>query len=121
MNRDHAPIPIHALLLAAALSAAPLAGALAQARPDPAQRPEQAPQTAPGNLNAAPPEKIAPAPNAREDSGDSGNALSRSNGTITPPRDIDPGMTARPPDTGAHSMPVLPPPGTGGDRSVTPK
>src|SRR5580692_4387295 len=104
MNQAHTRMAA----LVALLAAAPLAGALAQTRPDPAQRPEPAPQTAPGNLNAAPPEKIAPAPNAREDSGGSGESLgdrlSRSNGTITPPSNVDPGMAAQPPDPGPRSM-----------------
>jgi hypothetical protein len=111
-------------LIALSLAAAPLVAG-AQPRPDPAQRPEPAPQSAPGNPGAAPPEKIAPAPNPREDSGSSGeplgDRLSRSNGTITPPRDVDPGMTTQPPDPGPRSMPVLPPPGTGGNSTVTPK
>jgi hypothetical protein len=102
-------------LVALLLAALPLA---AGAQP----RPEPAPQSAPGNLNAAPPEKVAPPigtrPDAREDSGDAGAStsgrLSRSNGTIVPPANVDPGMAARPPDTGPNSMTVLPPPGTGG-------
>lgn len=106
--------------LALALAAVPLASAAAQVT-----KPEQSPLTAPGNPNAAPPEKIAPPLNAREDSGSAGDStsdrLSRSKGVIKPPADIDPGMAAPTPDTGAHSMPVLPPPGTGNDRSATPK
>jgi hypothetical protein len=109
-----------AALLALALAALPLAGASAQIA-----RPEPAPLSAPDNPNAAPPEKVAPPLGAREDSGGSGistsDRLSRSKGVIKPPSDVDPGMAAPAPDTGAHSMPVLPPPGTGSDRSVEPK
>jgi hypothetical protein len=118
-------VPVRAAALALLLAAAPLAAAGAQTRPDPAQHPEPAPQSAPGNPNAAPPEKIAPAPDAREDSGGTGDSLgdrlSRSNGTITPPGNVDPGMATRAPETGPRSMPVLPPPGTDGNSSVTPK
>ena len=101
-------------LVALLLAGLPLA-AVAQPRPEPA------PQSAPGNLNAAPPEKFAPPigtrPDAKEDSGageSTSDRLSRSNGTIVPPANVDPGMAARPPDTGPNSMTVLPPPGTGG-------
>jgi hypothetical protein len=46
--------------------------------------------------------------------------LSKSNGTLKPP-DVDPGMAAKPPST-ASDMPVIPPPGTPGDKSaVQPK
>jgi hypothetical protein len=103
------------------LAAVPLGGAGAQLRPDPAQRPEPAPQTVPGNPNPTPPEKVAP-----EDSGGSGaplgERLSRSQGTIKPPANVDPGMATPAPDPGPRSMPVIPPPGTpGGNPSVVPK
>ncbi len=102
--------------LALLLAALPLGVAVAQPRPDPAQRPEPAPQTAPNNPNAAPPERVAPPARAPEDSGGSGtnlsDRLSRSQGTIKPPSDVDPGMTAAPPDTGRGSMRVIPPPGS---------
>jgi len=106
------PLPA-AAALAVVLAALPLSGANAQLRPDPTQRPEQAPMTAPNNPNAAPPERIAPPADAVEDSGGSGtlsDRLARSHGTLKPPRDVDPGMTATPPDSGS-SMPVIPPPG----------
>jgi len=92
----------------------PLSGAGAEVRPDPTQRPVPAPQSAPNNPNAAPPERVAPPLGSVEDSGSSGSLsdrLSRSHGTIRPPKDIDPGITATPPDAGTHSMPVIPPPG----------
>jgi hypothetical protein len=101
-------------VLAVLLGAVPLSGAGAQIRPDPTHRPEPAPQSAPNNPNAAPPERVAPPLGSVEDSGSSGSLsdrLSRSHGTIAPPKDIDPGITATPPDVGAHSMPVIPPPG----------
>jgi hypothetical protein len=109
--------------LALLVAASPVA---AQTRPDPAQRPEQAPQSAPGNPNATPPEKIEPPADARESSGGSGtdlsDRLSRSGGTLKPPTNVDPGMTAAPPDPGPRSMRVIPPPGApGGNPSVEPK
>ena len=100
--------------LALLLAAWPISSAGAQTRPDPTQRPEPAPQSAPNNPNAAPPERIAPPVGSVEDSGGSGSLsdrLSRSHGTLTPPKDVDPGMMAKPPNTGASSMPVIPPPG----------
>lgn len=86
----------------------------------------------PANPNAAPPDRVSPpqrAPRAVPQQPGSanpgeplGDRLSRSQGTITPPSNIDPGMTAPPPPTGARSMPVIPPPGTpGGNPTVTPK
>lgn len=110
------------LLTTCALLAALIGPAAAQTRPDPAQRPEPAPST-------APPEKIAPAPNApgdaRESSGSSGTSLgerlSGSDGVIKPPPQVDPGMTRQAPDPGPRSMPVIAPPGTHPDDPVKPK
>jgi hypothetical protein len=46
--------------------------------------------------------------------------LSRSNGVICPPAEVDPGISA--PPTGRGVMPVIPPPGTrGGDPTIIPK
>ena len=46
--------------------------------------------------------------------------LDRTKGIIHPPRGVDPGMPQTPPREGR--TPVIPPPGTGGDRSgVSPK
>jgi hypothetical protein len=48
--------------------------------------------------------------------------LSRSGGVIKPPENVDRGIEAPTPDPGAHSMPVVPPPGApGGDPKVKPK
>jgi hypothetical protein len=96
-----------------ALLALPATG-VAQPRPDPAQRPEPAPTTTPPE-KIAPPEKIPG--DARESSGGSGtealgDRLSRTDGVIKPPSDVDPGMTTPAPDPGPRSMPVIPPPGT---------
>jgi hypothetical protein len=118
--------PLASVVLAIALAGAPLGIASGETRPDPAQRPEPAPQSAPGNPNAAPPEKLERSGDAREDSGDPGaslsDRLSRSQGTIKPPRDVDPGMAAAPPDPGPRSMPVIRPPGTSeSNRTVTPR
>jgi hypothetical protein len=123
MTGDHFRL---AALLALVLAATQPTGAGAQPRPDPTQKPEPAPQSAPGNPQAAPPERIAPPAATPEDSGGSGaplsDRLSRSQGTIKPPANVDPGMAAVPPDPGPRSMPVIPPPGTpGGNSTVTPK
>jgi hypothetical protein len=46
--------------------------------------------------------------------------LSRSNGVICPPAEVDPGISVIPPGRGV--MPVIPPPGTpGGDPTIIPK
>ena len=48
--------------------------------------------------------------------------LSRSGGVIKPPDNVDRKIEAPTPDPGAHSMPVVPPPGApGGDPNVKPK
>ena len=67
-------------------------------------------------------------PNQRDQgiSGSSGGSLShqldRSGGVIQPPTNVDPGLTQPAPQVGAHSMPVIPPPGTpGGNPDVKPK
>ena len=115
-----------AALVALVLTALPPTGRAETVKPEPA------PHTLPGNPTAVPPEKVAPPLGSHEDysgsqdSGSSGTSpsdrLSRSKGIIKPPANVDPGMTAPTPDPGAHSMKVVPPPGTsGGDRSIEPK
>jgi len=48
--------------------------------------------------------------------------LSRSGGVIRPPTEVDRKIEATPPNPGASTMPVIPPPGTpGGDPDVKPK
>lgn len=48
--------------------------------------------------------------------------LSKSQGVIRPPQEVDPAMKQQTPPAGPNSMPVIPPPGTpGGDQSVKPK
>jgi hypothetical protein len=48
--------------------------------------------------------------------------LSRSGGVIKPPENVDRKIEAPTPDPGAHSMPIVPPPGApGGDPDVKPK
>jgi hypothetical protein len=47
--------------------------------------------------------------------------LNNSNGVISPPAQVDPGMKVKPP-TDAGSMRIIPPPGSpGGDPNVQPK
>jgi hypothetical protein len=63
------------------------------------------------------PEKVAP---PLEDGADQ-KKLERDNGVIRPPGNVDPEITAKPPDTDPR-MPVIPPPsGPGGDESIKPK
>jgi hypothetical protein len=70
---------------------------------------------APPKSAQTPPEQIAPPDGAMS------NRLSQQKGTITPPN-VDPGMRVNPPQNGAGTMPVIPPPGSsGGNRSVVPK
>jgi len=71
---------------------------------------------APPNSASPPPEKIAPP------SGNLSDRLSQQKGMITPPANVDPGMTVTPPRSGSVTTPVIPPPGSpGGNRSVIPK
>lgn len=62
-----------------------------------------------------PPEVGAPA--GRDNLSD---RLNKSNGVIKPQTDIDPDMQKSPPPVNAPT-PVVPPPGSNGDRPVTPK
>ncbi|HQT80446.1 MAG TPA: hypothetical protein PLD10_25685 [Rhodopila sp.] len=71
---------------------------------------------APPNAPSPPPEQIAPP------SGNLSDTLSRKHGTITPPRNVDPGITVTPRHKGTPLTPVIPPPGSpGGNQSVVPK
>jgi hypothetical protein len=64
----------------------------------------------------APPQTEGQAP-----SGDLSHRLDRSHGVIRPQGDVDPGISAAPPDS-TGTMPVIPPPGSpGGDPRVQPK
>jgi hypothetical protein len=48
--------------------------------------------------------------------------LNKSDGVITPGRNIDPKIQVTPPDPGPTSTPVIPPPGSpGGNPNVVPK
>jgi hypothetical protein len=97
------------VFLAAALSL-PLIG---QAQTTSKPVPQQPPPTG-NNASRVPPERIEPPGATMSDK------LSKSNGTLKPP-DVDPGMAAKPPST-ASDMPVIPPPGTPGNKSgVQPK
>jgi hypothetical protein len=74
----------------------------------------------------AQPKKAVPNEPDQGISGSSGGSLShqldRSGGVIHPPTNVDPGLTQPAPQVGAHSMPVIPPPGTpGGNPDVKPK
>jgi hypothetical protein len=94
-----------------------LAAALALPLTVQAQTSQPVPQQLPPTGNDArrvPPERIEPPGATMSDK------LSKSNGALKPP-DVDPGMAARPPST-ASDMPVIPPPGTPGNKGgVQPK
>ena len=94
-----------------------------------AQNPQPAPPgvthapMAPPSSPSPPPEKIAPpghdvlAPNDTLS-----DRLARQQGTLDPPRAVDPGMDVQPPDQAKGTMPVIPPPGSaGGNQQVAPK
>lgn len=72
----------------------------------------------------APPEQIEPdRPIGGPDSGATlSDQLSKSDGVITPPKGVDPGMVQPPPPDAAGTMPIIPPPGSpGGDPTIRPK
>jgi hypothetical protein len=71
----------------------------------------------------SPPTLLPLPPDQGEGSGSSmSERLSKSQGVIRPPQEVDPAIKQEPPPTGPNSMPVIPPPGTpGGDPSVKPK
>jgi hypothetical protein len=97
--------------LASTILAVNLVGGLMTAAA--AQTPPSSPEKPPSQI----PEKVAP---PLED-GTTQKNLERDNGVIRPPDNVDPSMTAKPPDTGGR-MPVIPPPGSpGGDESIKPK
>ena len=76
-------------------------------------------QSAGGTLSVTVPEDRATSGGSTEPLSDK---LDRSGGIIRPPRGVDPGMTQAPPRVGSKSTPVIPPPGsTGNKRGVNPK
>jgi hypothetical protein len=83
-------------------------------------------QTPPSSMPEKPPaqipEKVAPPLDSPGPQGGVNHEkFERDDGVIRPRDDVDPDMTATPPDTGAR-MPVIPPPGgPGGDPSIKPK
>jgi hypothetical protein len=103
-------------ILALALSGALLAGAAAAQTSDGRQEDPANPPKSPPTMLPLPPDK-------GEGSGSSmSDRLSKSQGVIQPPQEVDPAMKQETPSTGPNSMPVIPPPGTpGGDPSVKPK
>jgi hypothetical protein len=103
-------------MYALALSGAILAGAAAAQTSDQRQQPSENPPKSPPTMLPLPPEQ-------GEGSGSSmSDRLSKSQGVIQPPQEVDPEMKQQTPPTGPNAMPVIPPPGTsGGDQSVKPK
>lgn len=81
------------------------------------------PREPPSSPPRSPPTSLPLPPDQGEGSGSSmSERLSRSQGVIRPPQDVDPAMKEDPPPTGPNSTPVIPPPGTpGGDPTVKPK
>jgi hypothetical protein len=68
-----------------------------------------------------PPDKISPDPIPSPADPSLSRKLDQSNGVITPPKGVDPGIVTPPPE-GAAPMPVIPPPGTPGNQpNVQPK
>lgn len=81
---------------------------------------------APGRADSGQSDRTAPKSLDQGLSGSSSEPLSdrldRSDGVIRPPARMDPGMTQKPPAAGRQSTPVIPPPGTGGNKpSLDPK
>lgn len=83
---------------------------------------------APPNAPTPPPEQIAPPSGSAggTTSGATGGSLSdnlsRQRGTISPPMNVDPGITVQPNRSTRGTTPVIPPPGSpGGNQSVVPK
>jgi hypothetical protein len=79
----------------------------------------------PAGTLEAPPEQLEAAPpvgTSGTSSGTLSEQLDRSQGVITPPEGVDPGLVQTPPNQGATTMPVIPPPGTpGGNPNIQPK
>jgi hypothetical protein len=101
-----------ACLIALTIAAGP---ALAQ-NPQPAPPANPTVPIAPPNAPSPPPEKMAP-----PEGNSLSDHLSQQKGTIKPPN-VDPGMAVQPPQRGAATTPVIPPPGSpGGNPSVVPK
>lgn len=93
------------IILGAAAAVAMLGAAGASAQPQPSPPNDHAP--------------AAPDTNAPDSLS---HRLSRSNGVIKPPPNVDPGMSAPVPTPHPHTTPVIPPPGTrGGKPDVQPK
>jgi hypothetical protein len=93
-----------------------LLGGAALAQDGGRREPPPDPPKSPPTLLPLPPEQ-------GEGSGSSmSERLSRSQGVIRPPQEVDPAMQQETPPTGPNSMPVIPPPGTpGGEPRVKPK
>ena len=108
------------LVLLAAL--APRGAAIAQS-PQPAPPQVTHPPVATPGAPQPPPEQIAPygrVPDVQANN-DLSEKLSRQQGTLRPPV-VDPGIQVPLPPNSGGSMPVIPPPGTGGgDQNVVPK
>lgn len=83
----------------------------------------ESPREPPSSPPRSPPTSLPLPPDQGEGSGSSlSERLSKSQGVIRPPQDVDPAMKADPPPTGPNSMPVVPPPGApGGDPKVEPR
>jgi hypothetical protein len=65
-------------------------------------------QAASANDQAGKP--VPTAPDGAAANGSLSQRLNRSNGVITPPKNVDPGMSSPVPDPHPHTTPVIPPP-----------
>ncbi|HTB45087.1 MAG TPA: hypothetical protein VK741_15800 [Acetobacteraceae bacterium] len=104
-------------------------GAVVAAPRAAAQNPQPAPPgvtptpMAPPNAPSPPPEQIAPAgKDVTSRKPTLSDKLAQQQGTLQPPRGVDPGMAVDPPAHTHGTMPVIPPPGSpGGNQHVVPK
>ena len=112
-----------AVLLCAGLALAPFGSSLAQ-NPQVAPPGVQNAPVAPPSAPSPPPGKVAPRPldTPAGHTKTLSNKLAEQNGTLQPPKTVDPGMAVKPPKHAQGAMPVIPPPGTkGGNQKVVPK
>jgi hypothetical protein len=106
--------------LSAALATLAFAGVIQPARAQLSDTPAQATPDQPKSTML--PDKPGPGVTPSEPPQSLSKQLDQSQGVITPPNEIDPGMTKPAPDVGPRSTPVIPPPGTQGNNpNVQPK
>jgi hypothetical protein len=115
-ERSCAPFASGRTVAAWAFGATLLGGALgfANGAAAQAQQPGIGAQNAPGEVQTA--------PQAAKPNEPLSDTLSRTQGVVTPPSGVDPGIHAPAPEPDPRTTPVIPPPGTpGGNQNVQPK